>query len=230
MAAVSAGACASAGRWAAATAVAVRRAPRRRMAMFLVARDSPNAAPTAPMRPSNCDGFACGGDESASRQGGAGSRRPMGFVDSGVTTPGFHPGSSLPIRRDAGSYSRRDWAIAIGVWSALAALSMLQTALYLEQHGQPIEWRSLIIGRALDWYTCLALAPVFVWLIQRYAIAPGRRARGAALIVLAAAAFVPIKYAALVPLTRALAPPAPRTVRTAVVANFFTEMLFLLGI
>jgi LytS/YehU family sensor histidine kinase len=107
---------------------------------------------------------------------------------------------------------------------------MLQTALYLEQRGQPIEWRSLIIGRALDWYTCLALAPVFVWLIRRYAIAPGRRARGAALIVLAAAAFVPVKYAALVPLTRALAPPAPRTVRTAVVANFFTEMLFLIGI
>jgi len=147
-----------------------------------------------------------------------------------VTTPASHPGSSLPIRRDAGSYSRRDWAIAIGVWSALAALSMLQTALYLEQRGQPIEWRSLIIGRALDWYTCLALAPVFVWLIRRYAIAPGRRARGAALIVLAAAAFVPVKYAALVPLTRALAPPAPRTVRTAVVANFFTEMLFLIGI
>jgi len=134
------------------------------------------------------------------------------------------------MRRAAGSYSRRDWAIAIGVWSALAALSMLQTALYLEQRGQPIEWRPLIIGRALDWYTCLALAPVFVWLIRRYAIAPGHRARGAALIVLAAAAFVPVKYAALVPLTRALAPPGPPTVRTAVVANFFTEMLFLIGI
>ena len=134
------------------------------------------------------------------------------------------------MRRAADSYSRRDWAIAIGVWSALAALSMLQTALYLEQRGQPIEWRPLIIGRALDWYTCLALAPVFVWLIRRYAIAPGHRARGAALIVLAAAAFVPVKYAALVPLTRALAPPGPPTVRTAVVANFFTEMLFLIGI
>jgi len=134
------------------------------------------------------------------------------------------------MRRATGSYSRRDWAIAIGVWSALAVLSMLQTALYLEQRGQPIEWRSLIIGRALDWYTCLAVAPVFVWLIRRDAIAPGHRVRGAALIILAAAAFVPVKYAALVPLTRALAPPAPRTVRTAVVANFFTEMLFLIGI
>ncbi|HEX5180164.1 MAG TPA: histidine kinase [Gemmatimonadaceae bacterium] len=37
-------------------------------------------------------------------------------------------------------------------------------------------------------------------------------------------------YAALVPLTRALAPPAPRTVRTAAIANFLTEMLFLIGI
>src|SRR5690348_18383824 len=163
------------------------------------------------MRPPNCDGFACGGDESASRQGSAGSRRPTGFVDSGVTTPASQPGSSLPIRRDAGSSSRRDWAIAIGVWSALAALSMPQTALYLEQRGQPIEWRSLIIGRALDWYTCLAVAPVFVWLIRRYAIAPGRRARGAALLVLAAAAVVPATDAPLVPLARALAPPAPPT-------------------
>lgn len=128
------------------------------------------------------------------------------------------------------SYSRRDWAIALGVWSALAALSVLQTALYLQQHGQTIEWRSLVIGRALDWYTCLALAPLLVWLVRRYAVVPGRRALGAVLIVFAAAAFVPLKYAVLVPLTRVLAPPAPRSVRTALVANFFTEMLFLIGI
>lgn len=140
------------------------------------------------------------------------------------------PPSPLRTPSTAGSYSRRDGAIAIGIWSSLAALSILQTALYLEQRGQAIEWRPLIIGRALDWYSCLALAPVFVWIVRRYTMTPGRRGRGAALIVLAAAAFVPIKYAVLVPLTRALAPPAPRSVRGAIVANFFTEMLFLIGI
>lgn len=145
-------------------------------------------------------------------------------VDSSVAIPPTRMASTT------GSYSRRDWAIAIGVWSALAGLSVLQTALYLQQRGQTIEWRPLVIGRALDWYTCVALAPVLVWLVRRYAVVPGRRALGALLIVLAAAAFVPLKYAVLVPLTRLLAPPAPRTVRTALVANFFTEMLFLLGI
>jgi LytS/YehU family sensor histidine kinase len=128
------------------------------------------------------------------------------------------------------SYSRRDWAIGIGVWSALATLSVLQTALYLEQRGQAIDWRPLVIGRALDWYTCLAVAPIFIWIVRRYALTPRRRALGLALIVLAAAAFVPVKYAVLVPMTRVLAPPAPRTVRTALVANFFTEMLFLISI
>jgi len=146
------------------------------------------------------------------------------WVDSSVTTP------SSRVPPNARSYSRRDWVIAIGVWSALAALSVLQTALYLEQRGQTIEWRPLVVGRALDWYTCLALAPALVWLVRRYAITPGRRVRGALLIVLVVAAFVPAKYAVLVPLTRVLAPPAPRTVGSALVANFFTEMLFLLGI
>jgi signal transduction histidine kinase len=127
--------------------------------------------------------------------------------------------------------SAREWSIAFGVWSTLAGLSILQTALYLQQRGQPIDWHSLAISRLLDWYTCLAFAPAYVWLIRRYAFVHGRRAHAIPIVLAATIAFVPVKYAVLVPVSAWVeATQRPTTVGAALTANFFTEMLFLGGI
>lgn len=159
-------------------------------------------------------------DDSAAARDDLAARAPAGAYIEEVNTDAV-----------SGATARRAWTLAFVVWSALAALSALQTALYVEQHGGTVDWRSLLVGRALDWYTCLAIAPVFLWILGRFAFAAGRHALAAALVVASAAVFVPVKYAVLSPLLRVFAPGAmPRTIRAELVANFFTEMLFLLGI
>jgi LytS/YehU family sensor histidine kinase len=124
-------------------------------------------------------------------------------------------------------YSARGWSAALAVWSGLAVLSILQTALYLQQRGQPIDWRPLAVTRFVDWYTCFAFAPAYVWLIDRFAFDHKHRVRAVAIIVAATVVFVPIKYAVLVPLLRWLQPTWHATLRSALAANVFTEMLFL---
>jgi two-component system, LytTR family, sensor kinase len=128
-------------------------------------------------------------------------------------------------------FSVRAWSTAFALWTTLAALSVLQTALYLEQRGQTIAWRSLVGWRLLDWYTCFAFAPAYVWLIRRNPFDAGTRLRSVSLTVAATSVFVFIKYAALHSLT-AWVQPAARvvTLGSLLATNFFTEMLFLGGI
>jgi signal transduction histidine kinase len=110
-------------------------------------------------------------------------------------------------------------------------MSVLQTALFLQQRGQPIQWVPLATSRLIDWYTCFAFAPAYVWMIQRYLFDHGRRALALPLLLVATVVFVLIKYAALVPLARALGLAQPGTTfKGMLAANVFTEMLFLAGI
>ena len=110
-------------------------------------------------------------------------------------------------------------------------LSILQTALYLEQHGQPIAWSSLAGGRLLDWYTCFAFAPAYVWLIRRHPFDVGTRARSVIVILAATIAFVFIKYGVLRILVGWIWPAArSMTYSSTLATNFFTETLFLGGI
>lgn len=128
-------------------------------------------------------------------------------------------------------YTARDWTIAFCIWTGLAVLSILQTALFLQQRGQPIQWAPLATSRLIDWYTCFAFAPAYVWMIHRYVFDHPRRALAIPLLFAATLLFVLIKYAALVPLAHwlGLMPPGT-TFRGMLAANVFTEMLFLGGI
>jgi two-component system LytT family sensor kinase len=125
----------------------------------------------------------------------------------------------------------RGWAIAVVAWTGLAGLSALQTALYLQQRGQPIAWGSLLLTRVLDWELCLAFAPVVLWLIRRSSLSSGRRFRLVASVLAAAVMFAPVKYTVLTPIMRWLDPARrSQTIADAVRVNFFTEILFLIGI
>jgi two-component system, LytTR family, sensor kinase len=125
----------------------------------------------------------------------------------------------------------RGWAIAVAAWTGLAGLSASQTALYLHQRGQPIAWGSLFLTRILDWELCLAFVPVVLWLIRRSSLGAGHRSRLALCVLAAAAIFAPVKYTVLTPIMRWLEPARrSQTIGEAVRANFFTEILFLIGI
>ena len=125
----------------------------------------------------------------------------------------------------------RAWTIAVVAWAGVAGISALQTGFYLQQRGEPIAWGSLLLTRVVDWELCLAFVPVVLWLIRRSTLLSGRRWRLAGSVLAAALIFAPVKYAVLTPVTHWLEPAThAQTIRQAVVANFFTEVLFLIGI
>lgn len=113
----------------------------------------------------------------------------------------------------------------------MAAISAIQTGLYVQQRGQPIAWGSLLLSRVLDWELCLAFVPVVLWLIRRSTLGSSHRWRLAASVLAAALVFAPVKYVVLTPVIHWLEPARrAQTIGQAVVANFFTELLFLIGI
>jgi two-component system, LytTR family, sensor kinase len=140
--------------------------------------------------------------------------------------------SSLPAPEPAagGVFARRvaAWAAVAGVWTALALLSALQTAVYLREAGEPLRWYPLIVGRLADWYTCAVFTPAYVWLVRRFPVDRGRWRRSAAVILAATVAFVVGKYALFVPLRRLLFPRENLpSFRTTLVNNFISEALIV---
>ena len=113
----------------------------------------------------------------------------------------------------------------------MAAISALQTGLYVQQRGTPVAWESLLLARVLDWELCLGFVPVVLWLVRRSTLGSHHRWRLAASVLAAALVFAPIKYVVLTPVLRWVEPGMHGgTIRQAVLANFFTEVLFLIGI
>ncbi|HEX8243138.1 MAG TPA: hypothetical protein VF541_06575, partial [Longimicrobium sp.] len=54
-----------------------------------------------------------------------------------------------PATAAGGAFARpvAAWAAVAGVWTALALLSALQTAVYLRDAGEAIRWQPLVVGR-----------------------------------------------------------------------------------
>lgn len=98
------------------------------------------------------------------------------------------------------------WLIGFGIWTLLALLVALQSALFLGSIGQPVEWKPLIVGRLADWYTCAVFTPVYFWLVRRFPIDRQHWIRHAPIQLGATCVFVVLKYAMYVPLLRVLLP------------------------
>ena len=80
------------------------------------------------------------------------------------------PQNSRPIVVPPLGPQRRFWLIVLTIWSLLAIISAGQTALYLVHAGAPVPWRSLLVGRLANWYTCALFLPPLVWLARRFPI------------------------------------------------------------
>jgi hypothetical protein len=96
------------------------------------------------------------------------------------------------------------WGTIALVWTALALVVSLQTAVWLRTQGQPVPWGKLVPDRLADWYTCAVFTPVFFWLARRFPLDRHRWVRHLPIHLAVAACCVPLKYALYLPLHDAL--------------------------
>jgi two-component system LytT family sensor kinase len=94
----------------------------------------------------------------------------------------------------------RWWASAFFVWTLLALLSASQAAVFMSNAGRPFGWGPLLGATFLDWYTCAAFTPVFVWLVRHYPIDRQNWMRVVPLMFVVTSVCVVVKYAVYGPL------------------------------
>ena len=112
------------------------------------------------------------------------------------------------VRADAESLGRA-WlrrTVIFLIWTALAFLSASQGALMLAHAGRPVSWSALLTSSLLDWYTCAAFTPAYIWLVRRFPIDRQHWPLSAAIQFVATSVFVVIKYAVYGPLRAWLIP------------------------
>lgn len=132
----------------------------------------------------------------------------------------------------AGARGRAAWkshvafVLAVfGIWTVLALLSAVQSALYFEQAGRPIEWPRLLGGSLLDWYTCAIWTPALFWLSRHFAIDRRRWPVSLPVTLVATSIFVVLKYAFLSQVMRRLGSEIP--IRMMLSRNFISESIIL---
>ena len=91
------------------------------------------------------------------------------------------------------------WAAGFGAWTALALLSTTQAAMSMAYRGQPFDWRIQLAWRAVDWYSCAAFVPAFLWLVRRAPLERETWRRRLPAYAAATASATLAKYALLVP-------------------------------
>ena len=89
------------------------------------------------------------------------------------------------------------------IYTVIAVLGSISTLVYWKQVHFAVNTERFVANRFLEQYTCaLFVAPLF-WLVERFPLTKGNRPRNAAVLLVAVAAFVLVKYAVFVPLYRA---------------------------
>jgi two-component system LytT family sensor kinase len=117
------------------------------------------------------------------------------------------------------------WAIVAIIWTALAVLSITQSAVARAYNGVPIAWGPLIAVRLADWYTCALFIPAFVWLARRFPIERGTWRRSVAAHLAASVVCVIGKYVVFSPLERWLSPRPTGTLPGLLAASAITELM-----
>ena len=115
--------------------------------------------------------------------------------------------------------------LVFAAWTFLAALTSSQTAVYLSQRGQPVDWPALLTGSFADWYTCALFTPLFFWLARRYPIDRTSWRVTVPLTLAVTSVCVVLKYAVLVPLEHSLGLDTGASFSSALARNFATESI-----
>jgi sensor histidine kinase YesM len=94
------------------------------------------------------------------------------------------------------------WLAGFAVWTALALLSLLQSALAAASFDQPMNWTRNVTLRFADWYSCALFTPVFFWATRRWPIERGRLATRVPLHLAITLGCVVAKYVIYAPIFR----------------------------
>lgn len=86
------------------------------------------------------------------------------------------------------------WLAALGVWTALALLSAVQSAIFLRSINETIKWGPILLARMGDWYTCAVFTPAYFWLVRRYPIDRGHWMVSIPVHLVTTSLFVVLKY------------------------------------
>ena len=121
------------------------------------------------------------------------------------------------------SLLRRIWPGFLA-WTALAGLSIIQSAMAFSERGQPVRWGQLVPARLTDWYTCAIFTPVLLWLVRRYPLDAETGVRRVPLYLAVTSACVVAKYALMVGIIRTFAQ-GNASLREALAQNFLMELM-----
>jgi two-component system LytT family sensor kinase len=116
------------------------------------------------------------------------------------------------------------WTFGFAVWSLLALMSVLQSAMYFGYRGESIQWAPLLEIRLLDCYTCALFLPPLVWLARRFPVGGVHTLRNIAVQLGSTALFVILKYALLLPIEHGAGHANGQTFTGVLAANAFTEL------
>jgi two-component system, LytTR family, sensor kinase len=117
------------------------------------------------------------------------------------------------------------WILGFAVWTLLALMSVLQSAMYFGYHGESIRWGPLLGIRLLDWYTCALFLPPLVWLARRFPLGGANSPRNIAIPLMVSALFVIVKYALLLPIEHRVGRASDQTFTGVLAANALTELM-----
>jgi two-component system LytT family sensor kinase len=117
------------------------------------------------------------------------------------------------------------WAFGFAIWSLLAIMSVLQSAMYFGYRGESIQWAPLFETRLIDWYTCALFLPPLVWLARRFPVGGAQTLRNITVQLGSSALFVILKYALLLPIEHRAGRAYGQTFTGVLAANAFTELM-----
>jgi two-component system LytT family sensor kinase len=62
------------------------------------------------------------------------------------------------------------WVAGFVIWTSLACLFAVETAIFYSFRGDPVPWGSLLSFRLADWYTCGIFLPLYVYITNRWPV------------------------------------------------------------
>jgi two-component sensor histidine kinase len=116
----------------------------------------------------------------------------------------------------------RDVTVVFAIWTAVALLSAGFTSLNRIYSDQPPEWERVLTLNLLSFYICAGVTLVFVWLVRRWPLGPGRW-RFAPVYLVAVPVLVVCKYAVYLPLRQWWFPTPFAQIKAHLIESFFYE-------